>query len=247
MLILILSVYIFVKAIKLMISYKLIMEELLEKLLEAVEFGKVEKKSPYPPHLKEMDGAHELTIKLIETGIKPQKILEEALIPAMESVGKKFAECKIFVPQMLMSARAMGASMLQLKPFFASGAIKTKGTFIIGTVKGDLHDIGKNLVSMMVEGGGWSIVDLGVDVGSDRFIEALGNNPGAVVGLSALLTTTMVNMGEIVTSIKSQIPGTKVLIGGAPVNDDFCQKIGADFYAPDPQKAVEYLNTIAMY
>jgi methanogenic corrinoid protein MtbC1 len=135
--------------------------------------------------------------------------------------------------------------MLQLKPFFSSGDIKTRGTFIIGTVKGDLHDIGKNLVAMMVEGGGWSIVDLGVDVGSDRFIEALKNNPGAVVGLSALLTTTMVNMKEIVSNIREQIPGTKILIGGAPVNDEYCIKIGADFYAPDPQKAVEYLNKIA--
>jgi methanogenic corrinoid protein MtbC1 len=221
------------------------MEELLAKLLEAVEFGKVDKKSPYPPQLRDMDGAHELTIKAIETGIKPQDILEGALIPAMERVGKKFAESKVFVPQMLMSARAMGASMFQLKPFFASGAIKTKGTFIIGTVKGDLHDIGKNLVSMMVEGGGWSIVDLGVDVGSEKFITALKDHPGAVVGLSALLTTTMVNMGEIVTTIREQVPGTKILVGGAPVNNDFCQKIGADFYAPDPQKAVEYLNKIA--
>jgi methanogenic corrinoid protein MtbC1 len=139
----------------------------------------------------------------------------------------------------------MGASMVQLKPFFASGAIKTKGTFIIGTVKGDLHDIGKNLVSMMVEGGGWSIIDLGVDVGSERFIEALKNNPGAIVGLSALLTTTMMNMSEIVADIKEQMPGVKILIGGAPVNDDFCKKIGADFYAPDPQRAVDFLNEIA--
>jgi methanogenic corrinoid protein MtbC1 len=221
------------------------MEEILEKLLEAVELGKVDKKSAYPPQLRGEDGSLELTISAIETGISPQKILENALIPAMAKVGKKFSENTIFVPQMLMSARAMGASMLQLKPFFASGAIKTKGTFIIGTVKGDLHDIGKNLVAMMVEGGGWSIVDLGVDVGSDRFIEALKNNPGAVVGLSALLTTTMVNMGEIVASIKDQVPGTKVLIGGAPVNNDFCQKIGADFYAPDPQKAVEYMDKLA--
>jgi methanogenic corrinoid protein MtbC1 len=221
------------------------MELLLEKLLEAVEFGKVDRKSPYPPQLKDQDGSHELTFSAIETGISPKKILEEALIPAMEKVGKKFSENKIFVPQMLMSARAMGASMVQLKPYFTSGEIKSKGTFIIGTVKGDLHDIGKNLVSMMVEGGGWSIVDLGVDVGSDKFVDALKNNPGAVVGLSALLTTTMVNMGEIVTTIKTQVPHTKVLIGGAPVNDEFCQKIGADFYAPDPQKAVEYMNKLA--
>ncbi len=221
------------------------MNEILEKLLEAVEFGKVDQKSPYPPQLRGMDGSHELTIKAIEIGINPQQILENALIPAMANVGKKFSENKIFVPQMLMSARAMGASMIQLKPFFASGDIKTKGTFIIGTVKGDLHDIGKNLVAMMVEGGGWTIVDLGVDVGPERFIQALESNPGAFVGLSALLTTTMVNMGEIVSSIKAQLPETKILIGGAPVNDDFCQKIGADFYAPDPQRAVEYLNRIA--
>ena len=221
------------------------MELILEKLLEAVEFGKVDKKSPYPPQLRGEDGSHELTISAIESGISPQLILENALIPAMGKVGKKFSENQIFVPQMLMSARAMGASMIQLKPFFASGAIKTKGTFIIGTVKGDLHDIGKNLVGMMVEGGGWSIVDLGVDVGSERFIEALKNNPGAVVGLSALLTTTMVNMREIVASIKEIMPQTKILIGGAPVNDEYCQKIGADFYAPDPQKAVEYMNKLA--
>ncbi|MEI6141942.1 MAG: corrinoid protein [Mariniphaga sp.] len=221
------------------------MDELIEKLLEAVEFGKVDLKSPYPPQLRGQDGSYELTQKAIEMGVNPQLILESALIPAMERVGKKFSENKIFVPQMLMSAKAMGASMVQLKPFFASGSIKTKGTFIIGTVKGDLHDIGKNLVAMMVEGGGWSIIDLGVDVNADRFVEALENNPGAVIGLSALLTTTMVNMGEIVTRIKAQNADTKVLIGGAPVNDEFCRKIGADFYAPDPQKAVEYLNKIA--
>ena len=126
------------------------MNEILEKLLEAVEFGKVDIKSPYPPQLRGQDGSTELTLKAIETGINPQQILELALIPAMANVGKKFSENKIFVPQMLMSARAMGASMIQLKPFFTSGEIKTKGTFIIGTVKGDLHDIGKNLVAMMV-------------------------------------------------------------------------------------------------
>jgi len=221
------------------------MNELIAKLLEAVEFGKIDQKSPYPPQLRGMDGSHELTQQALEAGVNPQRILEEALIPAMGNVGKKFSENKIFVPQMLMSAKAMGASMVQLKPFFASGAIKSKGTFIIGTVKGDLHDIGKNLVAMMVEGGGWTIVDLGVDVGSDRFIEALKNNPGAVVGLSALLTTTMVNMGDIVSGIRAHVPDTKVLIGGAPVNADFCKSIGADFYAPDPQKAVEYLNKLA--
>lgn len=221
------------------------MEDLLEKLSEAVELGKVDFKSPFPPQLRGMDGASELTIKLLETGTSPQQILEEALVPAMYRVGKKFSENKVFVPQMLMSAKAMGASMVQLKPFFTSGEIKTKGTFIIGTVIGDLHDIGKNLVAMMVEGAGWTVIDLGVNVSSSKYIETLKNNPGAVVALSALLTTTMVNMGEIVADIKAQIPEAKVFIGGAPVDNDFCKKIGADFYAPDPQGVVSQLNKLA--
>ncbi len=221
------------------------MKELLEKLLEAVEFGKVDQKSPFPPQLKGLEGALELTTKALETGIGPQQILENALVPAMDRVGKKFSENKIFVPQMLMSAKAMGVAMVQLKPFFTSGEIKTKGTFIIGTVKGDLHDIGKNLVGMMVEGAGWTVIDLGVDVPSSRYLEALENNPGAVVGLSALLTTTMVNMREIVSDIKAKVPDAKIFVGGAPVNNEFCKKIGADFYAPDPQGAVEYLGKIA--
>ncbi|NQU54846.1 MAG: cobalamin B12-binding domain-containing protein [Bacteroidetes bacterium] len=221
------------------------MNELIEKLHECVEFGKVDKKSPYPPQLKGQDGSLEITKAALEAGISAADILDIALVPAMAKVGDKFSENKIFVPQMLMSARAMGAAMVQLKPYFASGAIQAKGTFIIGTVKGDLHDIGKNLVAMMVEGAGWSVVDLGVDVNSDKFIAALTENPKAIIGLSALLTTTMVNMEEIVANIKAKNPGTQVLIGGAPLNDDFCTKIKADFYAPNPQKAVQYINQLA--
>ncbi|MCX6309204.1 MAG: cobalamin-dependent protein [Bacteroidia bacterium] len=221
------------------------MNELLEKLHEAVELGKADQKSPFPPQLKGQDGAMELTISALAAGVSPQDILEKALIPAMDKVGKKFSENKIFVPQMLMSARAMGASMLQLKPFFTSGEIQTKGTFIIDTVKGDLHDIGKNLVAMMVEGSGWSVIDLGVDVPAERYIAAAKEHPGAIIALSALLTTTMVNMGQIVADIKAAIPGTFVFIGGAPVNNEFCKKIGADAYTPDPQGVVEYLNKMA--
>lgn len=221
------------------------MESILEKLAEAVEFGKVDKKSPYPPQMRDQDGSLELTLEALNAGVSPQSILEDALIPAMAKVGNKFSENKIFVPQMLMSAKAMGAAMTNLKPFFVSGDIVSKGTFIIGTVKGDLHDIGKNLVSMMIEGGGWSIIDLGVDVSTEKFLAAINDNPGAVVGLSALLTTTMANMEQTVNKIKEVSPSTTILVGGAPVNNDFCEKIGADFYAPDPQKAVEYLNKIA--
>ena len=221
------------------------MDPLLAKLGEAVELGKVDKNSPYPPQLKGEDGADELARQALDNGVAPSDILTEALVPAMDRVGQKFTENKIFVPQMLMSAKAMGAALGHLKPFFQSGEVKTKGTFIIGTVKGDLHDIGKNLVAMMVEGGGWTIVDLGVDVNEDRFNQALADNPGAVVGLSALLTTTMANMEEIVKKIKAINPGTKILVGGAPLSDDFRAKIGADFYSPDPRGAVEYLKEIA--
>jgi 5-methyltetrahydrofolate--homocysteine methyltransferase len=221
------------------------MEELLVRLLDAVEQGKVDRKSPYPPQLKDQDGSHELTISAVKAGIGAQEILEKALVPAMARVGNKFSDKQIYVPQMLMSAKAMGAAMIQLKPFFSSGEVKTRGKFVIGTVMGDLHDIGKNLVAMMVEGGGWSVIDLGVDVGSDRFMEALRDNPEAVVGLSALLTTTMENMKKTVTDIKSKSPATRILVGGAPVTSDFCSRIGADFYSPDPQGAVNYLNKLA--
>ena len=133
------------------------MKDMLEKLREAVELGKVDKKSPYPPQLKDQEGADELTKQAMDNGIKPDEILENALIPAMSNVGNRFSRKEIYVPQMLMSAKAMNSAMKHLKPFFLSGETKRKGKFIIGTVAGDLHDIGKNLVSMMVEGGGWEV------------------------------------------------------------------------------------------
>ncbi len=221
------------------------MDPILEKLAEAVEYGQVDKNSPYPPLMKGQDGADELAKQALDSGVVPSDVLTGALVLAMDRVGQKFSENQIFVPQMLMSAKAMNAAMAHLKPFFQSGEVKTKGTFIIGTVKGDLHDIGKNLVAMMVEGGGWSIIDLGVDVNEDTFNQAVSDNPGAVVGLSALLTTTMANMEEIVKKIKEVHPETKILVGGAPLNDDFRLKIGADFYSPDPRGAVEYLKEFA--
>jgi methanogenic corrinoid protein MtbC1 len=220
------------------------MSELIKRLGEAVELGKVDKNAPYPPQLKGQDGADELAEQALGEGVLPDRILSEALVPAMDRVGQKFSENKIFVPQMLMSAKAMSAAMKHLKPYFQSGDVKSLGTFIIGTVKGDLHDIGKNLVAMMVEGGGWSIVDLGVDVNGEKFSEAITANPGSVVGLSALLTTTMANMEEIVKKIKAEHPGTRVLVGGAPLNAEFCREIGADFYAPDPRGAVQYLKEL---
>jgi len=218
------------------------MNEILPRLAECIEFGKINIASPYPPQMKGQEGADKLTAKALAEGINPQDVLTLGLMPGMEKVGLKFRENKVFVPQVLMSAKAMSTAMLHLRPHFLSGAAKQKGTFIIGTVMGDLHDIGKNLVAMMVEGSGYKVIDLGTDVGSEKYIAAVKENPGAVVGLSALLTTTMVNMQKITEDIKEAVPGTLVTIGGAPVNDDFCRKIGADNYSADPQGVVEFLN-----
>ena len=221
------------------------MNEILDKIALCVEVGKINKTSPYPPNMKDQDGADELAKRALEEGIKPDEILENALIPAMAAVGNKFTRKEIYVPQMLMAAKAMNSAMAHLKPFFISGETKRKGKFIIGTVSGDLHDIGKNLVAMMIEGGGWEVIDLGVDVSPEKFMKALDENPGAVIGLSALLTTTMENMKKIVTAIKEKHSGSKILVGGAPVTMDYCKKIGADYYSPDPQGAVNYLKQLA--
>ncbi|MFZ0283289.1 MAG: corrinoid protein [Bacteroidales bacterium] len=220
------------------------MDDLLKRIARCVETGKIDKNSPYPPDMKGQEGADELAKQALDTGIRPDEILENALIPAMAVVGDRFTKKEIYVPQMLMAAKAMNSAMKHLKPFFQSGETKRKGKFIIGTVSGDLHDIGKNLVSMMIEGGGWEVIDLGVDVSSDKFLKAVDENPGAIVGLSALLTTTMENMKKIVATIKEKHAGLKILVGGAPVTQEYCDKIGADFYSPDPQGAVNYLKKL---
>lgn len=221
------------------------MEDILLQIAHCIEFGKTDKASPYPPDMKGKDGADELTRLALDHGISPSDILSQGLIAGMEKTGIKFRQNKVFVPQVLMSAKAMNMAMKHLKPYFSSGEVKRKGIFIIGTVVGDLHDIGKNLVAMMIEGNGWEVIDLGIDVKAEKFIAAAGEHPGSVVGLSALLTTTMVNMELIVRRLKAEIPGTQIIIGGAPVTEAFREKIGADFYSPDPQGAVEYLNQLA--
>lgn len=220
------------------------MDDILNKIAYCVEFGKINLQSPYPPDMKGQPGADELTREALDKGIDADDILKKALVVGMERVGIKFRENKIFVPQVLMSAKAMNMAITHLKPYFLSGNIKRKGRFVIGTVAGDLHDIGKNLVAMMIEGNGWEVIDLGTDVSAQKFVEELKNHPGSHVGLSALLTTTMVNMEQIVREVKQAAPDARVLIGGAPVNEDFRKKIGADFYSPDPQGAVEFLNSM---
>ncbi len=221
------------------------MNEILEQIAICVESGKINNASPFPPQMKGQDGADELTKQALDSGITAGEILQGGLMIGMEKVGVKFRENKVFVPQVLMSAKAMSAAMEHLKPFFASGEAERKGIFIIGTVEGDLHDIGKNLVAMMVEGNGYEVIDLGTDVKAEKFIEEAEKHPGSVIGLSALLTTTMNNMEKIVKAIKDNDASRKVCIGGAPVNDEFCQRIGADSYNPDPQGVVEFLNSQA--
>jgi len=216
--------------------------ELLEKLSECVEFGKINLASPYPPQMKGQPGADEITKEALESGVTPTEILNDALIFAMNKVGQKFSENKIFVPQMLLSAKAMGASMVHLKPFFANGSVKRKGTFILGTVFGDLHDIGKNLLGMMVEGAGWEVIDLGIDVKPEKFIEAVQQHPDAVVGISALLTTTMVNIKPVIEAIRAVSPATKIIVGGAPLSEEFAISIGADGYGKNPQEGVIWLD-----
>ena len=217
------------------------MSEYVEQLAMCVERGKVNKDSPYPPDLKGFDGADELAQQALENGLKPDIILKGCII-GMDRIGTKFSENKVFVPELLMAAKAMTAAMEHLKPFFQSGEVKRKGTFVIGTVAGDLHDIGKNLVAMVVEGGGFEVIDLGNDVSTHKFLAAIEEHPGCIVGMSALLTTTMVNMEGTIRAIKEKFPNTQVLIGGAPVTQEFADKIGADGYSSNPQGAVAILN-----
>jgi 5-methyltetrahydrofolate--homocysteine methyltransferase len=220
------------------------MSELTDKIAFCIEKGKVDRAAPYPPDMTGQDGADEFAAAAVKAGESPDGILM-ACNTAMQNIGDKFSRNEVFVPELLMAARAMNAVMEHLKPFFQAGNIKTKGTFILGTVAGDLHDIGKNLVSMVVEGNGWKVVDLGVDVKADRFLKAIEEYPGSIVGLSALLTTTMGNMAATVKAINEKYPETKVLVGGAPLSRQAADQMGADGYASDPQEAVRLLDSFS--
>ena len=221
------------------------MDELIEKIGYCVERGKVDKASPFPADMKGLEGADELTQQAIIAGVAPDRILS-GCIGGMERVGERFSRNEVFVPEMLMAAKAMKSVTTRLKPFFQSGTVHAKGTFIIGTVAGDLHDIGKNLVSMFIEGNGWSVVDLGVDVKSAKFMDAIGKNPGCVVGLSALLTTTINAMAVTVKEIRSHYPEMKIIVGGAPLSETIAKDLGASGYARDPQAAVSWLSTVGI-
>jgi methanogenic corrinoid protein MtbC1 len=217
------------------------MDELIRRIGECIERGKINKASPYPKDMQGQDGSDELTRRALDSGVGPEEILQ-ACNDGMKRIGDRFSRNEVFVPELLMAAKSMNAVMAHLKPYFQSGTVKARGKFVIGTVAGDLHDIGKNLVAMVVEGNGWEVVDLGVDVKPVKFVDAVKQNPGCTVGLSALLTTTMANMTRTIQEIKAQSPATRVIVGGAPLTQKAADEMGADGYAPNPQGAVALLN-----
>lgn len=183
----------------------------------------------------------ELVQQAIDQGIPAQQILEEGLLSGMSVIGEKFKNNEIFVPEVLVAARAMNAGSEMLKPLLMENGVKASGKVCIGTVRGDLHDIGKNLVKMMMEGKGLEVIDLGVDVAPETYVETAKNQGCQIICCSALLTTTMSVMGDVVKAaeaagIRDQV---KIMIGGAPVTEAFCQQIGADKYTPDGATAAD--------
>jgi len=184
--------------------------------------------------------------KLLEGGSDPGGLLQEAMIPAMDEVGDLFQKGEYFVPEMLVAARAMQQGLTVLKPRLVASGIEPIGKVIIGTVKGDLHDIGKNLAVMALEGAGFEVIDLGTDVSPARFIDAIKEHKPQVIGMSALLTTTMLAMKDTIKAIEDAgIRGQiKIMIGGAPIRQEFCDEVGADFFAPDSTAGRNYARNV---
>ncbi len=206
---------------------------MLEKIRQAVLEG-------------DIDAAVTLTEDALEQGKKAQVILNEALTSAMDTVGEEYESGLRYVPEMLISAEAMKAALAKLKPLLTDAGIEPRGRIVIGTVEGDLHDIGKDLVAMMLEGAGFEIVNLGVEVSGSEFVDAVKEHKPDIVGLSALLTTTMVHMPEVIDELADAKlrNGLKVIIGGAPVTQEYADKIGADGYAPDAASATKLAKSL---
>lgn len=202
--------------------------ELLQKISEELQKGNYEE-------------VPKLVQEALNANIPPSKILSDGLVAGMDVVGEKFRRDEFFMPEVLISARAMKAGMDILRPKLIETGVKLAGKIVLGTVKGDLHDIGKNLVGMLMEGAGFQVIDLGIDVPSERFVEAVKMNRPNILGLSSLLTTTMPKMKEIIESlVEAGVRGkVKVMVGGAPVTEKFAKDVGADAYAPEAASAVE--------
>jgi len=200
----------------------------LNGVSEALQRGKADKVS-------------KLVKQALNEGITPKNILEEGLIHGMSIIGKKFKKNEVYVPEVLIAARAMHAGMDVLKPKLIESGVKNIGKIVMGTVQGDLHDIGKNLVEMMLEGAGFEVIDLGTDISTDKFVEAVKEHKPNIIGMSALLTTTMVNMVEVIKAL--DVAGlrdkVKIMVGGAPITQNYADQIGADGYSPDASSAVD--------
>jgi len=188
-----------------------------------------------------------LVTKALQEGISPATILNEGLLAGMAEIGEKFKKNEVYVPEVLIAARAMKAGMAVLKPKLLEAKVQPRGTVVIGTVKGDLHDIGKNLVGMMLEGAGFQVIDAGIDVPPEKFLDLARTHKAQIIGCSALLTTTMTNMKAVVDAVKnSDLKGkVKIMVGGAPVTQAFCDEIGADGYAPDAASAADLAKRLA--
>ena len=193
-----------------------------------------------------MDEVKDLTQKALQGGELAENILKDGLIKAMDKIGVMFKNNEIYIPEVLIAARAMHAGLAVLKPILAKSTTSTTAKIVLGTVRGDLHDIGKNLVGMMLEGGGFEVVDIGIDAPPEKFIRAAKENGAQVIGLSALLTTTMLQMKATIAMIKSAGlgDGIKTIIGGAPVTEEFAHQIGADGFAADAASAAGMVKKI---
>ena len=194
----------------------------MEKLRESVVAGKVK-------------ATTERVQQLLKEGTAPDAMMNDAMIPAMDVVGDLFQKGEFYLPEMLMAAKAMKAGLEILKPGMVQSGAKSTGTVVVGTVRGDMHDIGKNLLSIALEGAGFKVVDLGIDVPPEAFVESVKDHQPQVLGLSALLTTTMIAMREVIEAVQEAglRDTVKVMIGGAPVTKEFADEIGADFFGPD--------------
>ena len=194
----------------------------------------------------ELNATQDQVNKALAENIPPEEILTKGLISAMTEVGRMFENGEFYVPEMLISARAMKGGLAILRPHLAAANIKAIGKVVIGTVQGDLHDIGKNLVGMMLEGAGFEVIDLGVDVSPEKYIAAVNEHKPDLIGCSALLTTTMPRMKDILLALQATglRDSVKVMIGGAPVTEQYAMEIGADIYAPDAASAAQHARQL---
>jgi 5-methyltetrahydrofolate--homocysteine methyltransferase len=192
----------------------------------------------------DQNAAMEITKSALEEGTAAKTILDEGLIAGMEVVGKSFKNNEIYIPEVLIAARAMKMAMELLEPELVKAGVEPVGKFLIGTVQGDLHDIGKNLVAMMLKGAGFEVIDLGVDVMPEKFVEQAKAANAHLIGMSALLTTTMPGIEKTVRALKESGLSAKIMIGGAPVTQDYADKVGADGYAPDAASAVDMAKSL---